>query len=158
MKGNKGITLIALVITIIVLLILAGVSIAMLSGDNSILGNASKSADYNKIGEIEDEISMKVNEYMMAYLDHTYNGTNYETGSEFATNLASVKTPEGAVLAALDTFKTKYTDENDKGKVEYTAPDGSTNGTIVITSRNYKAEGTVTAKGVVKFNPITKVS
>lgn len=35
MKNNKnGITLIALVLTIIVLLILAGVSIAMLSGDN----------------------------------------------------------------------------------------------------------------------------
>ena len=34
---NSGITLIALVITIIVLLILAGISISMLSGDNSIL-------------------------------------------------------------------------------------------------------------------------
>ena len=33
-KKNKGITLIALVITIIVLLILAGVSIAMLTGEN----------------------------------------------------------------------------------------------------------------------------
>ena len=36
-KQKKGITLIALVITIIVLLILAGISISMLSGDNSIL-------------------------------------------------------------------------------------------------------------------------
>lgn len=33
-KGNKGITLIALVVTIIVLLILAGVSINMLTGEN----------------------------------------------------------------------------------------------------------------------------
>ena len=33
-KKNKGITLISLVITIIVLLILAGVSIAMLTGEN----------------------------------------------------------------------------------------------------------------------------
>lgn len=33
-KSEKGITLIALVITVIVLLILAGVSIAMLTGDN----------------------------------------------------------------------------------------------------------------------------
>ena len=37
MKRNKGITLIALVITIIVLLILSGVAIAMLSGENGIL-------------------------------------------------------------------------------------------------------------------------
>ena len=37
LKTNKGITLIALVITIIVLLILAGVTIATLTGDNGIL-------------------------------------------------------------------------------------------------------------------------
>ena len=39
---NKGITLIALVITIIVLLILAGVTIAALSGDNGILTRAKE--------------------------------------------------------------------------------------------------------------------
>ena len=38
---NKGITLIALVITIIVLLILAGISIVMLTGDNGILKKAT---------------------------------------------------------------------------------------------------------------------
>ena len=40
MKENKGITLIALIVTIIVLLILAGVSIAMLTGNNGILTQA----------------------------------------------------------------------------------------------------------------------
>ncbi len=42
MKPNKekGITLIALVITIIVLLILAGVAIATLTGDNGVLTKA----------------------------------------------------------------------------------------------------------------------
>ena len=43
MKKEKGITLIALVITIIVLLILAGVSVAMLTGTNGILTQASNS-------------------------------------------------------------------------------------------------------------------
>ena len=42
MRNQKGITLIALVITIIVLLILAGVSIAMLTGNNGILSNARR--------------------------------------------------------------------------------------------------------------------
>ena len=41
MKKNRGITLIALVITIIVLLILAGVAISMLSGENGILKKAA---------------------------------------------------------------------------------------------------------------------
>ena len=37
---NKGITLIALVVTIIVLLILAGISVSMLTGQNGILNRA----------------------------------------------------------------------------------------------------------------------
>ena len=47
MRNQKGITLIALVITIIVLLILAGVTIAMLSGDNGILGRATTTKEAN---------------------------------------------------------------------------------------------------------------
>lgn len=50
-KNNKGITLIVLVITIIVLLILAGVSIAMLSGDNGILTQAKLAKE--ETGEAE---------------------------------------------------------------------------------------------------------
>ena len=51
---NKGITLIALVITIIVLLILAGVSIAMLTGENGLLTKAGKARDDTKLkGEAE---------------------------------------------------------------------------------------------------------
>ena len=45
MKKQKGITLIALVVTIIVLLILAGVSIATLTGDNGILTRASNAKE-----------------------------------------------------------------------------------------------------------------
>ena len=48
LKQNKGITLVALVITIIVLLILAGVSISLVVGDNGVLTqaqNASKKTD-----------------------------------------------------------------------------------------------------------------
>ena len=54
MREQKGITLIALVITIIVLLILAGVSIAMLTGDNGILTQAEKAeTETDKAGMIE---------------------------------------------------------------------------------------------------------
>ena len=42
MRNQKGITLIALVITIIVLLILAGVSLAMLTGQKGILTRATE--------------------------------------------------------------------------------------------------------------------
>ena len=55
---NKGITLIALVITIIVLLILAGVSIAMLTGENGVLTKATESKEQTEIGQEKEEIKM----------------------------------------------------------------------------------------------------
>ena len=61
MRNNKGITLIALVITIIVLLILAGVSIAMLTGDNGILTQATSARDDTKNAELADKINMALN-------------------------------------------------------------------------------------------------
>ena len=54
-KEGSGITLIALVITIIVLLILAGISISMLSGDNSILKQAGKAKDKTQLSSLKEE-------------------------------------------------------------------------------------------------------
>ena len=60
MKENRGITLIALVITIIVLLILAGVSISMLSGDNSIISKAGEASDKTIEAQNLEKISIEV--------------------------------------------------------------------------------------------------
>ena len=48
MDNKKGITLIALVITIIVLLILAGVTIATLTGDNRLINKSRRSKAINR--------------------------------------------------------------------------------------------------------------
>lgn len=61
MKNQKGITLIALVITIIVLLILAGVSIAMLTGENGILNQATTSKYDTKKAEMVERANMELN-------------------------------------------------------------------------------------------------
>lgn len=60
MKNQKGITLIALVITIIVLLILAGVSIAMLTGNNGLLTKANQSNTDTKIAEIRENVEVAI--------------------------------------------------------------------------------------------------
>ena len=65
LKQTKGITLIALVITIIVLLILAGVSIAMLTGENGILTQANKSKIEQSHGAVREGISLAYNEYQI---------------------------------------------------------------------------------------------
>ena len=49
---SRGITLIALIVTIIVLLILSGISIAMLTGQNGILNRAEKANSETKKTEI----------------------------------------------------------------------------------------------------------
>ena len=58
MKREKGITLIALVITIIVLLILAGVSISLVIGNNGILNQATNAVDKHREATAEEEIAM----------------------------------------------------------------------------------------------------
>ena len=57
---EKGITLIALVITIIVLLILAGVTIATLTGDNGILTKATESKDKTEEAEAEEQVKLAI--------------------------------------------------------------------------------------------------
>ena len=59
-NGKSGITLIALVITIIVLLILAGVTIATLTGDNGILTKAQSAKKVSTDAEIEEKIKLAV--------------------------------------------------------------------------------------------------
>ena len=59
-KRNKGITLIALVVTIIVLLILAGVSINMLTGQNGILNRASEAKEKTENAQTEELVKFAV--------------------------------------------------------------------------------------------------
>lgn len=69
LNNCKGITLIALAITIIVLLILAGVTIASLTGDNGIIFYASKAKFITEIREIEEKINlMEMEEKNTGYL------------------------------------------------------------------------------------------
>ena len=63
MKKNKGITLIALVITIIVLLILAGVSIVMLTGENGLIAKAISAKNKTEEAEADEKDKLaKTNE------------------------------------------------------------------------------------------------
>ena len=59
-EAQKGITLIALVITIIVLLILAGVSIAMLTGQNGILTQAQNAKTTTTNKSAEEKVKLAV--------------------------------------------------------------------------------------------------
>ena len=139
MKQEKGITLIALVITIIVLLILAGVTIAMLSGNNSAPQKATEAAQKDAIAATKDEIAMNVQEALLNY----YNNTYVVSGSTGATNANDVV---GAVNSAISNtmngITTRHTDLTAETKYDE-ATAGSADGKITLKTKSYTCEGTV---------------
>ena len=73
LKDKKsGITLISLVVTIIILLILAGISIGLISGSNGILGRASEAVDTNDQTTATEKMEMKITYLnMISYGENT---------------------------------------------------------------------------------------
>lgn len=63
MRKNKGITLIALVITIIVLIILAGISIQLVLGDNGIITKAKRGTKDYTHATVKEAVMLKIAEY-----------------------------------------------------------------------------------------------
>ena len=97
MRNQKGITLIALVITIIVLLILAGVSIAMLTGENGILTNATESqqkTDYENAKEQIDIALAAIKTEALAQIttDNQYDVTDTDNMDALASDNVIGKT------------------------------------------------------------------
>lgn len=134
MKNNKGITLIALVVTIIVLLILAGVSIAMLTGQNGILNRASDAGESTAIANAKEKVTLAINEAITDYYKDTY------TGSEATTTLYS------ASKAALDKLK----DVKESGATIAVAESTDTPKTTTVTisyKGTAKATGTLASDG-----------
>lgn len=88
LKNNrKGITLIALVITIIVLLILAGVSISMLTGRNGIITQASTAKKENSKMELKESLNLAMNAINIRFESQSDNITDilnyYSTKENF---------------------------------------------------------------------------
>lgn len=132
MKNNqKGITLVALVITIIVLLILAGVTIAALSGENGILRRASQSAVDTKVSQAKEIIINSYNAAVAEYYNERYvNGTTTGTVAN-AQNYVATK-------MAADTDITGY-----KAVKITVTPATTGNSTAVFTVDNMEYTGTI---------------
>ena len=130
MKNNqKGITLVALVITIIVLLILAGVTIAALSGENGILRRASQSTVDTKVSQAKEVITTSYNAAVADYYNAKY--VNGDT-----LGISSAQNYVARIMAA-DTDITDYaavtitvTPDNTTSTVKFTVDGVTYTGTI----------------------------
>ena len=85
LKNKKGITLIALVVTVVVLIILAGVSINAVLGDNGIIKKANQAASVTKEAEVKESINRTILEFYLT--------DDYETLEDFL----NAKVSEGKI-------------------------------------------------------------
>ena len=122
MRNQRGITLIALVITIIVLLILAGVSIAMLTGDNGILSNATRSVAETNIAEDREAATLDLSDAYSDYMEARYVDNNNESSNfvNFLLGGDDAAASAGSVVSGYLDDTEHYTVTVSSGKITIT--------------------------------------
>lgn len=134
MKNQKGITLIALVITIIVLLILAGITIALLTGDNGLITKSQKAASDTAVAEAKEKATVNVAAAYADYMEAKYTNS---TGA-----VPTAKFTETTYVTGLAAVNGAYT---------------VASGVITITpktSANKTVQGTITDTGSITWNEV----
>ena len=158
LKGNGGITLIALVITIIVLIILAGISIAMISGQDGILNKAEKGAAANQLGAAKDKCSMLATEavndvYENVYVKKTGSKTeiNELTDQEIRSKILDATSEIGTILGKADGLEVKL-GEKVLASLSDTNNTKTTGGTIKLTYSDGKYITGTIASGIITWD------
>jgi len=101
---TSGITLIALVVTIIVLLILAGISIQMLTGENGVLKRAGDAKELSGIGQEKDILALAYNSALSKKI--TEDNTTLVTDQDMNTELTGYE----ATAKGNDPIKVTFTE------------------------------------------------
>ena len=153
MRNQKGITLIALVITIIVLLILAGVTIAMLTGENGLLTRSTETTMENALAEAKDQITLTVQDAVAQFyqdkyannLDNTaltakYGGTTVVAAADCAVSECVAGKSTGSCTG-------HTVNSVNKGAVTLSFTKGTGSGTLVYSSGNNTKTYNVTTTG-----------
>ena len=139
MRNQKGITLVALVITIIVLLILAGVSISLVLGNNGVLTQASEAVITNEKATIKQDMDMAFADANMDYTTKQSMGTlgASETLASILKTKLSNNASIGTVSSIADgtgTVTATYTVTSSKRVYNVSiSVSGTTSGTVTVT-------------------------
>ena len=125
LNNKKGITLIALVVTVVVLIILAGVSINAVIGDDGIIKKAQNSANLTKEAEVKEAINRTILEFYLT--------NDYETLEDFLKAKAEDGTIDSVTKNADGTLTVKKGDysvtvENKTNSSNGSSSGGSTGG------------------------------
>lgn len=131
LKENKGVTLVALVITIIVLLILAGVTLSMVVGNNGLFKKAKDSDAAMAAATAVEKVSLAVAD---AQADSYANNTEYSDAASVVTavNLSLASEGDGYTLDTTGTAGAYPVKKDDK--VVKTKDGSDLKATITVTS------------------------
>lgn len=143
-KSASGITLIALVITIIVLLILAGITIAMLTGSDSAPAKANEAKQKNDIGSARDQVYLFASNAQTEAYERIYvKGKQATSNADVTAGNASTEVSN----YVKNLLKTEYPEDGTKkvGLATIVATDGGA--TITISTTDWKQEGNVENTG-----------
>ncbi|MBO4292768.1 MAG: hypothetical protein J5881_00005 [Clostridia bacterium] len=162
-SGNKGITLIALIITIIVLLILAGITISALTGSDSAPAKANEAKQKNDIGAVKDEIALTVQNAQTEAYDDIYVKNNSTVSSTAATTTVGQRVIN-AVLEHFGGTARGTANANDtltatatKGLVDVSISQAKDeNAEISLTTRDFTQTGSISLNnaGVLTWEPL----
>ena len=144
-KEQKAITLIALVITIIVLLILAGVALSALFGNSSIIDNANYAVqEYNKSANADEGILNQVQNLFAKYMgtapdsddDNNGGGDNNSDDDDTPTQQPKITQPTQEVQAQYGNLVNVYQDAINQDLFTFTTSEES-GGIATITGINW---------------------
>ena len=138
-KTNEGITLIALVITIIVLLILAAVSLNLVAGGDGILGRATTAVNNTNTAKIAEEIELAMAQLKTDYYEARYvtRNTEFTEFAPYAVNSLNngITTANGGTLKLVGS-KITYTNNSEEASGDFEVNDDGS-----ITILGIKIEG-----------------
>ena len=98
MRKQRGISLVALVVTIVVLIILAGISISLLLGDNGIITKAKMAKENMEIAKVEEEKELNELYEQIETKSETLtenNENSIDKLMEFRRRIATARTNQG---------------------------------------------------------------
>ena len=127
MRKEKGITLVALVVTIIVLIILAGISINLVLGDNGIITIAQKAKENIELAKIEEETELNELYTQLEINGGSSDGTTYDAIAkitEFKTAIANAIEEAGGTKTDI-TAETSVFADNIKGILKEATKDAT---------------------------------
>ena len=150
--NKEGITLIALVVTIIVLLILAGVTLSLIAGSDGILGKATMAVDKNEIAMIKERVELKIAEDVEKFHEEKY--VDYSIDNSMVAYEYLKNNTDKTIKKGEEEYTIIYTDSTDSNKPD----DNKIQVNYVQKGTQLSITGKISQTGVIVWDEDVQIS